>query len=65
MPTFRIWTLFASGGKEAVLAAIHPWWATTTRDKINLKWISILEEHMIEKCTVVVHDMAQNLGRIS
>ena len=38
---------------------------TTTRDKINLKWNSILEEHMIEKCTVVVHDMAQHLGPIS
>ena len=32
---------------------------TTTRDKINLKWNSILEEHMIETCTVVVHAMAQ------
>ena len=38
---------------------------TTTRDKINLKWNSILEEHMIEKCAVVVHDMAQNLGPLS
>ena len=35
---------------------------TTTRDKINLKWNSIIEEHMIEKCTIFVDDMAQKLG---
>ena len=29
---------------------------STTRDKINLKWNSILEEHMIEKCTILVDD---------
>ena len=32
---------------------------TTNRDKINLKWNSILEEHMIEKFTVSVDDMTQ------
>ena len=50
--------LFAFANKQAALAA-------TTCDKINLKWNSILEEHMIEKCTVVVHGMAQNMGPIS
>ena len=40
----------------------HP---ATTCDKINLKWDSVLEEHMIEKCTVLVDDMAHNLGQIS
>ena len=39
--------------------------AATTRDKINLKWDSVLEEHMIETCTVLVDDMAYNLGHIS
>ena len=35
---------------------------TTTRDKINLKWNSILEERMIEKCTILVDGMAHSLG---
>ena len=35
---------------------------STTRDKISLKCKSILEEYMIEKCTLSVDDMAQHLG---
>ena len=39
--------------------------SATTRDKINLKCSSILEEHVIEKCTILVDDMAQHLGQSS
>ena len=35
---------------------------TPTRDKIKLKWNSIIEEHMIEKCTILVDDMANKYG---
>ena len=34
----------------------------TTRDKINLKWNLIQEEHTIEKCAYLIDDMSQHLG---
>ena len=38
-------------GWQPGLLAMFP--APTTRNKINLKWNSILEERMIEKCMIL------------
>ena len=39
-----------------------PCWLLTACDRLNLKWNQILEEHMIEKCTILVDDMSKNMG---
>ena len=40
----------------------QPATGAATRDKTNLKRNSILEEHMIEKCIILVDDTAQHMG---